>query len=260
MKAKPEREDTRRPGREEQGKHMRIIFVRHGEPDYEHDCLTPTGRIQAAAAAERLQGEVITRIFSSPNGRARETAGYTAARLGLPVEVKEYLHEITWGGEGVPADGHPWTLSDRLITGEDPDFRPAAWREHPWFRDNPVTACYDKVNAGFDGLLLSLGYRWEGSRLLCAAPDTDRTVAVFSHGGSGACVLSRLLRLPFPYVLSVLPYDYTSIIIIELPDRPGEAARPRLELFNDIAHIRQTRDTRKGPALQQMAEERGGIL
>jgi hypothetical protein len=27
---------------------MRIIFVRHGEPDYEHDCLTETGRKQAA--------------------------------------------------------------------------------------------------------------------------------------------------------------------------------------------------------------------
>ena len=31
---------------------MRIIFVRHGEPDYENDCLTETGRRQAAAAAE----------------------------------------------------------------------------------------------------------------------------------------------------------------------------------------------------------------
>ena len=33
---------------------MRIIFVRHGEPDYVRDCLTDTGKEQAAAAAERL--------------------------------------------------------------------------------------------------------------------------------------------------------------------------------------------------------------
>ena len=32
---------------------MRIIFVRHGEPDYEHDCLTETGKLQAVDAAER---------------------------------------------------------------------------------------------------------------------------------------------------------------------------------------------------------------
>ena len=30
---------------------MRIIFVRHGEPDYKRDCLTETGKAQAAAAA-----------------------------------------------------------------------------------------------------------------------------------------------------------------------------------------------------------------
>ena len=39
---------------------MRFIFVRHGEPDYAHDCLTDTGRVQAAAAAERLAGEGIS--------------------------------------------------------------------------------------------------------------------------------------------------------------------------------------------------------
>ena len=32
---------------------MRLIMVRHGEPDYTNDCLTLEGRLQAAAAAER---------------------------------------------------------------------------------------------------------------------------------------------------------------------------------------------------------------
>ena len=59
---------------------MRIIFVRHGEPDYVHDCLTEKGKIQAAAAAERLRDEGIAEIYSSPLGRARETADYNHAR------------------------------------------------------------------------------------------------------------------------------------------------------------------------------------
>ena len=41
---------------------MRIIFVRHGEPDYIHDCLTDKGRIQALSAAERLREEGISEI------------------------------------------------------------------------------------------------------------------------------------------------------------------------------------------------------
>ena len=49
---------------------MRIIFVRHGEPNYEKDCLTPLGKLQAEAAAERLRDEGIDTVFSSPFGRA----------------------------------------------------------------------------------------------------------------------------------------------------------------------------------------------
>lgn len=60
---------------------MRFLFIRHGEPDYVNDCLTATGRLQAAAAAKRLAGEGICEIYASPLGRAQETAGYTAARV-----------------------------------------------------------------------------------------------------------------------------------------------------------------------------------
>ena len=71
---------------------MRIIFVRHGEPDYARDCLTDEGRRQAAAAAERLAGEGISEIYASPCGRAMETARYTARRLGLPVVTLDHAY------------------------------------------------------------------------------------------------------------------------------------------------------------------------
>ena len=94
---------------------MRIIFVRHGDPDYEHDCLTELGHVQAKAVAERLAGENISEIDASPYGRAQQTASYTAQKLNLPVNTLEYMHEITWGGPGIPENGHPWTLSEKMI-------------------------------------------------------------------------------------------------------------------------------------------------
>ncbi len=227
---------------------MRIIFVRHGEPDYEHDCLTETGRLQAAAAAERLAGEGISAIFSSPNGRARETADYTARRLSLPVTVLDYMHEISWGGPDIPEKGHPWTLGDRLLTEQNFDFYAQDWRKHPWFAENIATGCLDMISEKFDAFLLSRGWRYDGRRFFCSG-GTDETIALFSHGGSGACVLSHLLSLPFPYVVSVLPYDFTSVIIVNFPVRQGQYVHPRLELFNDAAHIRS-----KGPVLQQESE------
>ena len=229
---------------------MRIIFVRHGEPDYEHDCLTERGRLQAAAAAERLAGEGISAIYSSPNGRALETAQAAARRLRLSVRQLDYMHEISWGGPDLPENGHPWTLSDWLIDREGHDFYAENWREHPYFKENAALRYYDWITGAFDRLLLSYGYRHEKGRFLCQS-GKDETIAVFSHGGSGACVLAHLLALPFPYVASVMPYDYTSVTILAFPAEEGAWVHPRLELFNDAAHIGGSAN---GPQLQRESE------
>ena len=215
---------------------MRIIFVRHGEPDYAKDCLTETGKKQAEAAAVRLEREGIHEIFSSPMGRAAETAAYTARHLGLPVHTLDFMHEISWGGPGIPQEGHPWTLSDWMISREDFDFFRGDWREHPYFKGNEALRYLDMISARFDALLPLWGYRHEGTRFLCET-DQPRNIAVFSHGGSGACVLAHLLALPFPYVCTVLPYEFTSVTILEFPVQKGEYVHPRMELFNDAAHI-----------------------
>ena len=74
---------------------MRIVFVRHGDPDYEHDCLTERGHLQAQACALRLRGEGIEEIWASPMGRAQQTALYASRTLGLPIRTLEYMHEVT---------------------------------------------------------------------------------------------------------------------------------------------------------------------
>ena len=158
---------------------MRILFVRHGEPDYKNDCLTETGKRQAQAAALRLEREGISEIYASPMGRARETAGYTAERLGLPVTILDYMHEIDWGGPDVPEKGHPWTLSDHLLE-EGFDLSRDNWREHPYFKNNVVTECYDMVSQKFDGFLEEQGYHHEKGRFFCTAAE-DKTIADFHH-------------------------------------------------------------------------------
>lgn len=226
---------------------MRIIFVRHGEPDYEKDCLTERGQKQAEAAAKRLAREGIAEIYASPMGRAAQTAACAAKLLGLPVQTLDFMREISWGGPGVPAEGHPWTVSDWMICQDDFDFYHADWRRHPAFKNNAAVRCLDDIGPRLDAFLLGQGYRHEGTRFYC---DTDRqkTIAVFSHGGSGACALAHLLALPFPYVCTVLPYEFTSVIILEFPVRRGEYVHPRIELFNDAAH---TLGISSGLAFQQ---------
>ena len=215
---------------------MRLLFIRHGEPDYVHDCLTPLGREQAEAAARRLAGEGITTIYSSPNGRARETAACTAKQFGLPVVILPWMHEISWGGDGVPENGHPWTLGDWMLR-DGFDWYHADWRDHPYFRNNTATACYDMIAKELDALMAEHGYVRDGRRFLCERENREN-IALFSHGGSGACALAHILSLPYPYVCTFFPYAFTSVIILEFPVQKGRFVHPRVELFNDVSHTK----------------------
>ena len=130
---------------------MRLIFVRHGEPDYEHDCLTENGKVQAKDTAERLAKEKLSAIYSSPMGRAKETASYTAEGRGLEIQILDYMHEINWGSkEGKPQieyDGHPWLLGFKLLTEEPEYINNPDFINHPYFKDNICMDYYKKISS-----------------------------------------------------------------------------------------------------------------
>jgi broad specificity phosphatase PhoE len=78
----------------------KLILVRHGMPDEGHPLqpqdppLNQTGENQAAQLAQRLAGEGVGRIVSSPQTRAQLTAVPLAQSLGLSVETMEGLAEV----------------------------------------------------------------------------------------------------------------------------------------------------------------------
>ena len=217
---------------------MRIIFVRHGEPNYAKDALTEQGRLQAAACAERLSDEPITAVYSSTNGRAAETASYIAAPHGLSVESFDFMRELGWKiTEGEPlADGLPWHEADAMVA-HGMDVLDPNWAEGEPFRRNSTTSRALYCTAEFDKLLETLGYRREGKYYRVLRENTE-TVAMVSHGGSGSAVIAHLLGLPFPFLLATLHPAFTSVSIRELSPKVGMLITPTLELLNDARHIR----------------------
>ena len=220
---------------------MRIIFVRHGEPDYEHDCLTGTGMEQAEAAARRLRGEQISEIWSSPLGRAAETAAAASRELGLPVRTLDFMRELNWGsrdGSALFSDGHPWDIADEMAR-QGIKLNTPNWRNHPFFRNNKVCDSVDLVERGIDEWLRGLEYSRDGWYYRCDRTDDEqKTVALFSHGGSSAAAMGHTLNLPFPYACSIFHICFTGITILRMDRRPGARTLPCLELGNDSRHIR----------------------
>jgi len=123
---------------------VRLILVRHaeaapGEPD-ELRSLTPAGREQARALAERLPRADV--VLSSPLLRARETAEPIARASGVPVEADARLAPgataedvraaATGRGETVVVVGHQpdCGVVAAELTGEPaPAFAPGAAHE-----------------------------------------------------------------------------------------------------------------------------------
>ena len=217
---------------------MKIIFVRHGHPNYRKDCLTEIGHLHGNAVAERLKDEKLDRICSSSCGRARETAEHIAKYHDLPVETFDFIREIGWGsidGTELYKNGHPWfTVDDMIEKGEslhDPEFE-----KNPRFSNNKVIYDVKRIGEGFDEWLLGLGYKREGDYYRVLRKN-DGNVVMVSHGGASSAARAHLFSLPFLLTLSIVRADYTAITVVSIEAEEGHLALPRFDMMNDSKHI-----------------------
>lgn len=221
---------------------MRIILIRHGDPNYEKDCLTELGHKQAAIVAQRLLKEGIEEIYSSPHGRAQQTAKPFSQLSGISkVQILDFIKEIRFGTEEDLYNNkwNPWLGVDELIR-EGRDLQTSDWREYPVFKDNLATVDADKIGVEADRWLAGLGYVREGLYYRNTRPDdTEKTIAVFCHGGSSAAFMARVLNQQFPYMCGALMrYPHTTITILRFGRTPGNLSLPVIELLNDAGHLK----------------------
>ena len=72
---------------------MRLIFIRHAEPDYEHDSVTEKGEREARLLAERLAREKVDGVYISPLGRAQRTAQAYLKKVDGQGETCDWLQD-----------------------------------------------------------------------------------------------------------------------------------------------------------------------
>ena len=74
---------------------MRLIFIRHGDPDYSIDNLTEKGKREVKLLTDRIcKWENITAFYTSPLGRAKATGAPALEKLGRTAETFEWLNEF----------------------------------------------------------------------------------------------------------------------------------------------------------------------
>jgi probable phosphoglycerate mutase len=201
-----------------------LLLLRHGETPMSIERrfsgvgdpeLTPRGRAQAAAAAERVAllsaSAPIAAVYSSPLRRALATAQVAAALLGLDVVVDKRLRETDFGD---------W---DGYLLAEVRDRWPAELEA--WLASPKVAP---PAGESFEETLLRV--RRARGEIIAAHPGS--TVLVVSH----VTPIKTLLRLALdggPQTLYRLHLDLTSLSIIDwYADGPAV-----VRLMNDTSHL-----------------------
>ena len=218
---------------------LRIIIIRHGDPDYIHDSLTPRGDIEATLLAGIIDRYNIDHIYVSPLGRARRTAQFSLDKLGRSAEILDWLQEFPprilrpdAGGERTCAwDWRPadWTKIPEMYDRD-------AWCRHPVMLEAGVDRQAAIVYAGLNALLARHGYERDGNIYRVTKSNHD-TIALFCHFGVECVMIAHLIGVsPMPIWHGFVSAP-TGITSIYTEERIKGIASFRVNEFGATPHL-----------------------
>ena len=217
---------------------MRLVFVRHAEPDYERDSLTEKGWREAELLAERTARWRMDEIYCSPLGRARDTASVTLQKCGRTAQICSWLQEfdapvidLETGEKRIPWDFMPsyWTKIPEMYDIE-------AFAEAGVLKTGAVKAEYERVCEGIDGILAKHGYIREGS-CYRAENSSDGTLVFFCHMGVTFFILSHLLHISPMSLIHGMFLAPSSVTVVSTEEREGKTAAFRTQMIGDTSHL-----------------------
>lgn len=217
---------------------MKLLIVRHGDPDYSIDSLTEKGWREAALLADKLANLDIKDIYVSPFGRAQDTASLTLKKLNRTAVTCEWLREfqghvirpdvereiICW--DWLPQD---WTKEKSFYDKDD-------WKTPDVMQTFDVPGEYQWVTSHLDELLAAHGYIRKDQYYKVEQGNND-TIVFFCHFGVECVILGHLLGIS-PMVLwhgfCAAPSSVTTVVTEE---RRKGIASFRVSSFGDISHL-----------------------
>lgn len=218
---------------------MKLLFIRHGDPDYSIDSLTEKGRKEAEYLSERLSSMKIDAFFTSPLGRAKDTASPTLKKMNRTAEEFEWLREFhapVFRPDLPDQLDVPWDFLPQDLAADERFYQYEHWHETPVMQEGNVKEAYLWVTSNFDLLLKRFGYIREPHYYRALQSNND-TLAFFCHFGVQAVILSHLLGISPMIVLHGFCAAPTSVTTVVTEERRKGIASFRILSFGDISHL-----------------------
>ena len=218
---------------------MKLIIVRHGDPDYSIDSLTEKGWKEAEFLSQRLTKLDVKDFYVSPMGRAKATASLTLEKLGRIAQEKPWLREFTVQMhrpdlEQLTDIAWDWLPQDWAVQEEF--FHHDTWQNNDYMKAGDAKEQYDWVVNGLDEVLAEHGYVRDGYMYRTEQGNND-TLVFFCHLGVGCVLLGHLLNIS-PMLLwhgfCAAPSSVTTVVTEER--RKGHAYF-RMSSYGDTSHL-----------------------
>lgn len=217
---------------------MKLLIIRHADPDYEKDSLTEKGWKEAELLSNRLSAMDIKEFYVSPLGRARDTAKVTLDKMNRTAEVLPWLREFHAPiyDEKTGRERICWDFLPQEWTKVEEYYNKDLWHTAPVMKKCNAISEAKKVFEGVDRILEKNGYIRDGNLYRAVNPNRD-TIVFFCHFGVECVILSHLLGIS-PVVLwhgfCALPTSVTTLVTEE---RRKGIAYFRMISFGDTSHL-----------------------
>ena len=235
------------------GSPMLLYYVRHGDPIYHPDQLTPMGHDQAEALAHRLAKFGVDKIYASTSKRAMQTAQHTCDLLGMEMETLDFLNEnhLHEGFTLPHGENKHWVWAHpeyaRVLASKEVRDMGEGWYDHPQLAPYHFDRVLNPIHEQLDALIASHGYEHDIEKGLYKITErhAERRVAIFAHECVGKIAMSHLLDVPFPHYAAHFEMHTSGLTVIRFDDEsfgsdkgaPADYARARLLTLSNDAHL-----------------------
>ena len=223
---------------------MKLFYIRHGDPVYDPDSLTPLGARQAEAVAKRLAMHGIDEIYSSPSVRAMQTATPLSELLKKPVTTLDWCNEaLVWEEFTVTTEngGKNWMFWDKKIEKKFQEksvrLSDDKWYEDPFF-DPKVGEGVRRVNREVDTFLAGYGYVHDRERgIYTVEEENNKRIAIFAHQGFSMAFFSSVLDIPYPLFSTRFDIAHSCVSLLDFSGEKGREITPKVRQYSNDSHI-----------------------
>lgn len=226
---------------------MLLFIIRHGDPTYSPDALTPLGKRQAEAVGRRLARHGIDEIYTSPLIRARETAQPLCEMLHKEPIVADWASEgFAW--EYFTFIDENWENRQNWVFGiQNTIFKTPEniklndnWMDAYPFNKSKAKEGWEILKKNSDAFMSSQGYDREGL-FYRVREKNEKRVAVFCHQGFGTTWLSYLLSVSPPLFWSSFDITHSGVTVLKLGTSVGGLTGVGVISISDMSHIYESR-------------------